>query len=675
MTGSSEPQTISLLSLADRFIEDHKRMPNRSFAFVLGAGASRSSGIKGASQMVEDWIRSLHREASGAADGDGKAWANEKTLGIANYDPADPAACYSELYRKMYARDPDRGYAYLEEQLQGSEPSYGYSVLARIMEDTRHNVVVTTNFDNLVADALSIFGKTYPLVCGHESLAGFISSRMRRPLVVKVHRDLLLAPKSAPEELTDLPEGFRAALTKLFGHYTPIVIGYGGNDGSLMGFLKNLPERSVPGGLYWCYWEGAGPPPSEIRHFVAAQNGCLVPIPGFDEAMLLLGDALEFDVPDKFVLARAEDRAKRIVEQAQALQARLKNKKLRASDTWESVRNTDADAFDSTPMHAGTAPDEGPTEINALAEAVEKTMQRTAGALRWWQWYDRAKAATDILERDRIYQEAIAALPDSAELLNVYAIFLSNDRKDHDKAETYFRQSLAKNPTNAVVLGNYAYFLQQVRKDPDKAETYFTQALAADPTNAIVLGKYAFFLQQVRKDPDKAETYFTQAIAADPNNVVVLCNYAYFLTIVRKDHDKAEAQYKRALTANPTEAYIFSTYARFLLSIERTDEGLAMLDRAVAAIETSGHKIHVIRVWMYATCHWIPDRWLQSLAKLKQLLLTDKNTDEYGDFTQVIEAAKKRGHPAAEWLDPLAAVCNGTADPSTLDGWDAWQEA
>lgn len=61
MTGSSEPQTISLLSLADRFIEDHKRMPNRAFAFVLGAGASRSSGIKGAPQMVEDWIRSLHR--------------------------------------------------------------------------------------------------------------------------------------------------------------------------------------------------------------------------------------------------------------------------------------------------------------------------------------------------------------------------------------------------------------------------------------------------------------------------------------------------------------------------------------------------------------------------------------------------------------------------------------
>lgn len=611
MTVHTEPQTISLLSLADRFIEDHKRMPNRAFAFVLGAGASRSSGIKGASQMVEDWIRSLHREATGEADGDGKAWANAKTLGISNYDPVDPATCYSELYRRMYARDPDRGYAYLEEQLQESEPSYGYSVLARIMEDTQHNVVVTTNFDNLVADALSIFGKTYPLVCGHESLAGFISPRMRRPLVVKVHRDLLLAPKSAPEELTDLPEGFRTALTKLFGHYTPIVIGYGGNDGSLMGFLKNLPEGSVPGGLYWCYWEGAGPPPSEIRRFVAAQNGCLVPIPGFDEAMLLLGDALEFDVPDKFVLERAETRAKRIVEQVQALNALMEANKRRlvmigiAEEVGAEMPKESATAPDARHGSGDVASAAEPTEADVLSTAVKKTMRRMKGALRWWQWDERAQAATDVVERDRIYREAIAALPDSAELLNCYAIFLLNDLKDHDKAESYFRQSLATNPTNAFVL----------------------------------------------------------------------CNYAYFLTIIRKDHDKAEAQYKCALAANPTAAYPFLTYARFLLSIERTDEGLAMLDRAVAAIETLGQEIHVVRVWMYATCHWIPDRWHQALAKLKRRLLTDKIIDKDGDFIQVIESAKKRGHPAAEWLEPLAAVCTGTTDASTLDGWDAWQEA
>ena len=249
MTGSSEPHdppTISYVALADRFINADKTMPNRAFAFVLGAGASRSSGIKGAGQMVDDWLRLRHREMVGDTDGDYKTWATAQTLGITHFDPADPAASYSELYRRMYARDPDRGYAYLEEQMRTAEPSYGYSVLARIMETTRHKVVVTTNFDNLVADSLSIFSKTYPLVCGHESLAGFISARARRPLVVKVHRDLLLAPKSAPEDLGALPDAFSNALAEIFRHYTPIVIGYGGNDGSLMSFSRTCRSSPFP---------------------------------------------------------------------------------------------------------------------------------------------------------------------------------------------------------------------------------------------------------------------------------------------------------------------------------------------------------------------------------------------------------------------------------------------
>ena len=37
------------------------------------------------------------------------------------------------------------------------EPSFGYSVLAQILAGTRHNVVITTNFDNLVVDALSFY--------------------------------------------------------------------------------------------------------------------------------------------------------------------------------------------------------------------------------------------------------------------------------------------------------------------------------------------------------------------------------------------------------------------------------------------------------------------------------------------------------------------------------------
>lgn len=643
MTQSAGQQEspISLISLADRFIDAHNTMPNRAFAFVLGAGASRSSGIKGAGQMVDDWIRLRHREVAGDTDGDYKTWATAQSLGIKHYDPADPAASYSELYRRMYARDPDRGYAYLEEQMRTAEPSFGYSVLARIMETTRHKVVVTTNFDNLVADSLSIFSKTYPLVCGHESLAGFISARARRPLVVKVHHDLLLAPKSAPEDLGALPQTFSNALAEIFRHYTPIVIGYGGNDGSLMKFLKDLPKQSVPGGVYWCYWEGGELPSEDIRQFVTTQHGDLVPIPGFDETMMLLGNALEFDVPDKFVLDRAEDRAKRIVKQAQALEARLNRKKVQtiAGETAAGVRDANADAPYWTSGHDGTVSSEKSTEINALAKAVEKTMQRTSGGLRWWQWEELARTETDIAERDRIYQHAITTLPDSGELLNNYALFLADALKDHDKAETYFKRALAVDPEDAVLLANYADFLTESRKDYDKAESYFTHALTVNNTSTDIL-----------------------------------CAYAYFLTETRKDYEKAESFYKQALANNPADATIFPRYARFLLLIGRTEEGLAMLEKAIALIETFKPDVGV-RVWMYATFHWIPENWCRALAKLKRLLLTENITTYEGGFTGVIEAAKKRGHPASEWLEPLAAVCTGAADASTLDSWDAWREA
>lgn len=654
MTGSPEPQeppTISLLSLADRFIEDHKRMPNRAFAFVLGAGASRSSGIKGASQMVEDWIRSLHREATGEVDGDCKAWANAKTLGIPSYDPANPAASYSELYRRMYARDPDRGYAYLEEQMQESEPSYGYSVLARIMEDTLHKVVVTTNFDNLVADALSIFGKTYPLVCGHESLAGFISARVRRPLVVKVHRDLLLAPKSDPEDLKKLPESFRAALAQLFGHYTPIVIGYGGNDGSLMGFLKELMPASVPGGVYWCYWKDGGSPSSEIQQFVAAQNGCLVPIPGFDETMMLLSEALRFEVPDQSVRDRAELRAKQIGEQVLALKEKLDADRRRFSIT-VSAENDRAGASTTQPSQVSEHQQKLTSNLNeadALSHALKNTMSRTSGAPRWWQWQELASAATDPNKRDQIYQDAIKALPDSAKLLGNYALFLHTVRKEYDAAETYYIRALEADPKMLNNITNYAVFLRQVRKNADKAEGYYLQALEADPGRRITLGNYANFLRDLRKDYEKAEIYYIRALEAEPDDAT---NY--------------ESSSKLLLESN---------YARLLFETGKIDAGLSILDQVSAKPEAEIPSSLAVVLRMYAICHRLPNDWRTSLTSMKKLLLEDRVRCDDWDYSGVIEAAKKRGHPASEWLEPLAAVCSNNMDASVLNEWDAWNKA
>lgn len=142
------------------------------------------------------------------------------------------------MYDKRFELRRQDGFAYLEKIMEGKEPSCSYSVLAQILEKWHNNVVITTNFDNLTEDALFIYTNKKPLVIGTSTLADFISTNLSRPLIVKIHHDLFLSPKNSEGDIKKLEEGFVNNLGEIFEYYTPLVIGYGGNDGSLMNFLK-----------------------------------------------------------------------------------------------------------------------------------------------------------------------------------------------------------------------------------------------------------------------------------------------------------------------------------------------------------------------------------------------------------------------------------------------------
>src|ERR1700733_8460544 len=176
-------------------------------------------------------------------------------------------------------------YAELQRIMDGKDPSFGYSLLAHVLAETRHQVGVTTNFDDLVTDALFIYAGKRPLVCGHESLAEFIRPKMRRPVIAKLHRDLLLGPKNNPSDISQLDQRWRDALSVLFRFSSPIFIGYGGNDGSLMSLLSQLNPKDIVGRAAWCYYEKDAPPDERICEVVAQLNVFFVPISVFDELM------------------------------------------------------------------------------------------------------------------------------------------------------------------------------------------------------------------------------------------------------------------------------------------------------------------------------------------------------------------------------------------------------
>ena len=521
---AAKPRKMHVEGFAEEVKRIDATMKNRRFAFILGAGASKSSGVKTGGEFVREWLEILFQRDPDRGKRSFDQWLKETKAGIPNLDPTKLAESYPAVYEATFQHDPDAGYAYLEDAMAGADPRYGYAVLAYILETTQHKVVITVNFDNLVADALANYSNTFPLVCGHDSLAGFAQPNLRRPLILKVHHDLFYGPKSSPEEIANIGSEYKHAVERLLQHYTPIVIGYGGNDGSLMSVLEQLPERSVPGGIYWCYLTSTAEPRTQILDVVARQDGWLVPISGFDELMAMLGDKLGFALPDQRIKERAEKRADALVEHAKELRTKIQNQQTLVPDDGKRRKPATKDQQKS---------------LNAALESLETTMQRTTdGKKRWWQWEEMAAKERDRNpdQADQIYQQAVQELPNSVPLLGNYATFLKNVRKDHDRAQEYYERALKADPNNATTLGNYANFLTDVRKNHDRAQEYYERALKADPNNATTLGNYANFLTGVRKDHDRAQEYYEQALKADPNRANTLGNYAGMMFEIGRAH-------------------------------------------------------------------------------------------------------------------------------------------
>lgn len=450
--GEHSPKEWSEKGLLAEIRKLHQQ--GRSLAFILGAGASASSGIPTGGKLAYGWLQEWHQRECLEPDTDLQSWAREQLKNpafITHQDakPAyqDAASHYATIFERRFAGDYTSGYAALEDAMEDAAPSVGYSILAKILDETHHRVVVTTNFDNLVADAMAIHASRSPLIVGHEALAGFARPQLRRPLVAKIHRDLHLAPKNDREGVNTLGQGWGNSLSQLFQYSTPLVLGYGGNDGSLMGFLNDLPAGHIPGRLFWCYRDE--PPAQNVLATIAKHSGVIVKISGFDEFM----QELVKQVLPEFKLGQL-------------------------------VRDIDQLAKERKEKYR---------------EAIKKNPDS------WWVVELAAQAETDMDKREAIYREGLKKFPQSAELAGNFANFLADQRHDYDEAERYYRKALELDPSHAAHTGNFANFLASQRHDYDKAEHYYRKALELGPNDPYALANFAHLRLLRRQGDDLAQ--------------------------------------------------------------------------------------------------------------------------------------------------------------------------
>ncbi|MBN2132135.1 MAG: tetratricopeptide repeat protein [Sedimentisphaerales bacterium] len=622
----------------------HEQQRNLAFCFLLGAGASKSSNIRTGGELVERWLVELQRQRVGENGPPLAEWATAKELRIKGFDYAQAASFYPQVYDVRFGNRPDEGYAYLENEMKSAEPNLGYSILALILDGTRHKVVITTNFDNLVADAISIFTKTFPLVCGHESLTAFATLSPRRPLIAKVHRDLLFAPQSGTRETTSLHQNWAGALRAILTNYVPIVLGYGGNDGSLMGFLDSLKGGDLPGGIFWCYREADAMPNRRILNLVAKHRGAIVPITGFDEFMLGLNDRLGYELQADAIEKRAKERAQRYRESVEKIQTNL----------------TKEVAGASTPRR-----DAAVEHLEALKAASEKKKG-------WWTWHLAARRAKDSEEGERIYRQAEKQFPDIAPLLGNFANFMTDVRENHDEAERLYRRALELDPKHATITGNFAIFMTDVRKDHDEAERLFRRTLELDPENAGNTGNFAIFMTDVRKDHDEAERLFRRALELDPKEANNTGNLARFMTDVRKDHDEAERLFRRALELDSESADITANFASLLLARGKLDEAETMAKRAWTLLQETrsqtGAEIALYR-GLIQQVTGRDDR--AALGRLRTLLGAGFERGTWS-FDAVLAATAERMAPAAQRL--YRAIADAILDENAMSALNEMRE-
>jgi tetratricopeptide (TPR) repeat protein len=265
-----------------------------NFALIIGAGASVTSGIKPASKMIEEWRKQLFEESR--SDEPFEEWLKKQDC----YEDEEE---YSILFEEVCDERSQRR-VYIENCVKDAKPSWGYIYLANIIAHNYFNVIFTPNFDDLLNEACFTYPGLKPIVCAHDSAVVDIRVTSARPKIIKLHGDYLYdSIQNTIRETENLRDNMRDKFKQFAAEYGLVVVGYGGNDRSIMDILDMMSreEGYLPGGLYWCVrsLSKGGKISRKLGRLLRQDRVYLVQIEGFDEFMAELHDGLGLTLPDR----------------------------------------------------------------------------------------------------------------------------------------------------------------------------------------------------------------------------------------------------------------------------------------------------------------------------------------------------------------------------------------
>ena len=593
------------------FIQEMKDVTSgshpRRFCFVLGAGASRSSGIKSGQELVRVWDKEL-RERN---EIEYLRW--KKELDITDENMSN---FYSYYYEKRFSRCPEDGLSFIEGIMESAKPSAGYVMLAYMLTRTPHNVVITTNFDHLTEDAVTYYAQKIPLVVGHEALSRYIMGVQNRPTIIKIHRDLLFDPKSRTKDIEELHKNWQSALGRIFENYHPVFLGYAGNDKSLMDFLLDNCENFATNKWKFPYWmlyktdSLAGKTKDILDH----SNGYYIRHNGFDDVMIQLSAKFNHNIPKREEFL--QDAEQRYIKLEEAI-ADFSDKTNPAS----IVKNTpidseDADDTERIVIEQGS--DNKDTNIALASITSHSTPQNryheSSILIREEKYYDAIKILNELIAEDpnnpryhyklgEAYyglgeldkalleeQEAVRINPNMA-LAYVTLGQIYEQQNELDKAVAMFSKAVELDPDSGLA----QYFLGEVQESleqNDSALSSYKEAAEADSEWAMP--RYAIG-ELLAKNGDDANALaeFQLAIEIEPDWALPYYSMGQVLERMN-EHEKALEAFRNTVVLDPDWSMGHFAVSRVLTELENYEEALGAI---ITAIELEPERPH-FHLWL-----------------------------------------------------------------------------
>ena len=244
------------------------------YAVLVGSGISRAAEIPTGWEITLDLVRKLATLRGEIAEPDPEAWYRENFRTELDYSEllenlARMPAERQQLLRSYW--EPNE-----QERAEGKkQPTAVHHAIATLVAQGFIRVIITTNFDHLMENALRDAGVEPTVLSSPDHVQGALPLIHTQCCILKLHGDYLdTRIRNTPSELEAYPKEFDKLLDRIFDEFGLIVCGWSATwDNALRQAIERCPSQR-----FTTYWAVRGEPSDEARRLITHRRAEVVSI-------------------------------------------------------------------------------------------------------------------------------------------------------------------------------------------------------------------------------------------------------------------------------------------------------------------------------------------------------------------------------------------------------------